>query len=412
MKWRQGRRSANIEDRRGGGIPRGVRIGGLGGFGLLAVIVIAVLLGVDPTQLLQDVPVSNVPASRGMEDAGPPSGADNELSEMVAVVLADTEDTWNALLPALGRDYEEPTLVLFSDATRSACGLGEAAMGPFYCPADRKVYIDLAFFGELRDRFGAPGDFAQAYVIAHEVGHHVQNLLGISDEVHADAARSTARPRPTRSRCGSSSRPTASPGSGAHHAQPGAQPARARRPRGGARRRDRHRRRPHPAPGPRHRGARRLHPRHLRAACALVPPGFLHRRPRPVRHLLGRRAVGTETTGRASHPFPTVILSERASAGEPQDPLRETQCSQELRIELQPECRRRGDDSRAGKAQRDGQPRPPERRLARFGHATRARLGAGSRTRAPPPETRTLTRLTSHVMAPTCRRLGCGHRPR
>jgi uncharacterized protein len=112
---------------------------------------------------------------------------EDELKQFVSVVLADTEDTWNVLFEEKGRRYVEPTLVLFSGLTRSACGLGEAAMGPFYCPGDQKLYIDLAFYDELRNDFGAPGDFAQAYVIAHEVGHHVQNLLGISDQV--DAAR-------------------------------------------------------------------------------------------------------------------------------------------------------------------------------------------------------------------------------
>jgi len=182
MRWRQARRSVNVEDRRGLRVGRGVAVGGLGGFGLLAVIVIALLLGVDPMQLLQEAPSGSLRPSSSVEsDRG--SGARDEAADFVSVVLADTEDSWGEIFARRGARYEQPTLVLFSGVTRSACGLGEAAMGPFYCPSDHKVYIDLAFYDELRDRFRAPGDFAQAYVIAHEVGHHVQNLLGISQEV-------------------------------------------------------------------------------------------------------------------------------------------------------------------------------------------------------------------------------------
>jgi len=161
---------------------RGLAVGGMGGLGLLAVVVIAMLFGVDPRQLLEQGDVGLSP-SASVE--GPPlrPEAGDQLAEFVSVVLADTEDTWNALFAAAGHRYEEPRLVLFSGATRSACGVGQAAMGPFYCPADRTVYIDLSFYDELHRRFQAPGDFAQAYVIAHEVGHHVQNLLGISDQV-------------------------------------------------------------------------------------------------------------------------------------------------------------------------------------------------------------------------------------
>ena len=159
---------------------RGVAVGG-GGLGLLVVVVIALLLGVDPTQLLTDVPSTQVNSSQS--SAPPPPGQD-EAADFVSVVLADTEDTWTALFADNRATYSPPRLVLFSDAVRSACGLQSAAVGPFYCPADRRVYLDLVFFDELRRRFGAPGDFAEAYVIAHEVGHHVQNLLGISNRVH------------------------------------------------------------------------------------------------------------------------------------------------------------------------------------------------------------------------------------
>jgi uncharacterized protein len=194
MWWREGRRSENIEDRRGMSLPRGVRIGGAGGLGVLVLVVLSMLLGVDPRELLQegprvDSPYVSVPPNQGPD--GAVSGHD-ELRDFVAVVLGDTEDTWQQLFRRAGRTYEPPKLVLFSGAVQSGCGVAGAAVGPFYCPLDGKVYLDLSFFGELRERFRAPGDFAQAYVIAHEVGHHVQNLLGISREVDALRPRLSA----------------------------------------------------------------------------------------------------------------------------------------------------------------------------------------------------------------------------
>jgi predicted metalloprotease len=156
-----------------------VAVGG-GGIGLLIIVVVALFLGVDPTPLLENSVSTS--ASRGPA-TGPPPPGQNELADFVSVVLADTEDTWNAIFAEAGQSYREPTLVLFTDRVHSACGMAGAAMGPFYCPADQQIYIDLGFYDELRSRFRAPGDFAQAYVIAHEVGHHVQNLLGISDQV-------------------------------------------------------------------------------------------------------------------------------------------------------------------------------------------------------------------------------------
>lgn len=176
MRWQIGRRSNNIEDRRGVGVSRGAVGGGLG---MIVFAVIAMLLGVDPSIVLEQV--------------GPIDGSNNtttipaeqdQLSDFVSVVLADTEDTWGELFRENGAKYVRPKLVLFSGAVQSACGYAEAAMGPFYCPADQKVYIDLSFYEDLQNRHGAPGDFAQAYVIAHEIGHHVQNLLGISQQVH------------------------------------------------------------------------------------------------------------------------------------------------------------------------------------------------------------------------------------
>ena len=193
MRWQGRRASANVEDRRGRSpmVTRGVPIG-CGGLILIGILVF--VFGGDPQQLLEVLEQTQGPSARvpagGPPDAEPgPGGApSDELGQFAAVVLADTEDTWHELFAAHGTDYREPTLVLFSGAVQSACGLNSAAVGPFYCPADRQVYLDLSFFDQLARRFGAPGDFAQAYVIAHEVGHHVQNLLGISDETQ-DARR-------------------------------------------------------------------------------------------------------------------------------------------------------------------------------------------------------------------------------
>jgi hypothetical protein len=157
-----------------------------GGLGTIVLILLALYFGVDPTFLLQNAPVGQVGEQ---QSAGTPVGADgtpaqpDAASDFVSVVLADTEDTWTAILAEAGQRYEVPKLVLFSDSVQSACGSAQAAMGPFYCPADQKVYIDLSFYRDLRDRFQAPGDFAQAYVIAHEVGHHVQNITGLSAQV-------------------------------------------------------------------------------------------------------------------------------------------------------------------------------------------------------------------------------------
>ena len=178
MRWQGGRRSRNIEDRRGS--RRGGRMLG-GGIGTIVIILVALYLGIDPNFLLQGV--QSVSVSDSGSQPSEQELANDPLADMVAVVMADTEDVWNAVFSASGRTYQEPTLVLFSGSTRSACGIGQAAMGPFYCPADQKAYIDLSFYDDMRRQFQAPGDFAQAYVIAHEVGHHVQNLLGISSNV-------------------------------------------------------------------------------------------------------------------------------------------------------------------------------------------------------------------------------------
>lgn len=177
MRWEGGRRSSNVEDRRG----LGVGTVGAGGIGtLLIVLAVSCLTGTNPLQLLQMVEES-APQTTQSVPTGAPSG--DPQAEFVAVVLADLEDTWGRIFQSSGQQYRVPVLVMFNDAVQSACGSASSASGPFYCPADRKVYLDLSFFRELDQRFGAPGDFAQAYVVAHEVGHHVQNLLGINEQV-------------------------------------------------------------------------------------------------------------------------------------------------------------------------------------------------------------------------------------
>lgn len=178
MRWRGERQSTNIEDRRGMSAGRGMAVGG--GLGTLVIMILALLFGFDPQTLLQQAP-DNQPTQ--VQTSRPQSSEEEELKQFVAVVLAKSEDVWGEVFRQNGRQYREPTLVLFSDQVRSACGIAGAAVGPFYCPRDEKVYIDLAFYEELRRQFSAPGDFAQAYVVAHEVGHHVQKLLGITDRV-------------------------------------------------------------------------------------------------------------------------------------------------------------------------------------------------------------------------------------
>lgn len=175
MRWQGRRESSNVEDRRG--ISGGqVAVGG----GILGVIALVLnfLLGGDVSQIPQQLPNQSAPQSAEEQ------AADDQRAQFVKVVLAETEDVWNTLFQQSGKNYSEPTLVLFRDATQSSCGYASSATGPFYCPGDQKVYIDLSFYQDLQNRFQAPGDFAMAYVIAHEVGHHIQNLLGVSDKVH------------------------------------------------------------------------------------------------------------------------------------------------------------------------------------------------------------------------------------
>jgi len=177
MKTEGRRRSRNVEDRRGARPAGAIAGGGLAGVVLL--VVLGLLSGADPMQIIGAV-LQQQMAPQGQTGPYRPTPEEEARKAFVEVVLADTEDAWNRMMP--GR-YEEPTLVFFSGYVDSACGLASQAVGPFYCPADKKAYIDLSFFTQLEQRFGAPGDFAQAYVIAHEVGHHVQNLLGVSEQV-------------------------------------------------------------------------------------------------------------------------------------------------------------------------------------------------------------------------------------
>lgn len=178
MRWEHGRKSSNIEDRRGRRPTRGFTGGGII---IVLLALVAMYFGIDPSFILQLG--SELESEQTATIDSTPTAEENRLTEFIAVVLADTEDTWNDQFNLMGRSYTEPKLVLFSGAVSSACGFAQAAMGPFYCPADHKVYIDLSFYRDLKDRMHAPGDFAQAYVIAHEVGHHVQTLLGITEKM-------------------------------------------------------------------------------------------------------------------------------------------------------------------------------------------------------------------------------------
>ncbi len=194
MKWEGGRESDNVEDLRagGGGGGRGGMVA-KGGIGMVLIAVVAMFLGIDPSMILGLLgggggPLSGGPAVSQQAPAQRPP-ADDIGAKFISVVLADTEDTWGSLFKQGNSQYRAPKLVLFRGAVQSACGNAQSAMGPFYCPGDQKVYIDLSFFDELEQRFRAPGDFAKAYVVAHEIGHHVQNLLGIAAKVEGQRRR-------------------------------------------------------------------------------------------------------------------------------------------------------------------------------------------------------------------------------
>ncbi|HSV17186.1 MAG TPA: neutral zinc metallopeptidase [Casimicrobiaceae bacterium] len=203
MRWDEMRRSENVEDRTSGGGGfggGGFGIGGipLGGGALLLIVVVSLLFGVNPLELLSSMSGSG-PVVQEQRQPAPGPGragqADDSRKEFVARILGDTEDFWGKTFQSMGSRYAPPRLVLYRGATRSACGIAREAVGPFYCPGDREVYLDTAFFDELRTRFGAPGDFAAAYVIAHEIGHHVQNSLGTMQQFDAQVQRMDARGR-------------------------------------------------------------------------------------------------------------------------------------------------------------------------------------------------------------------------
>ena len=187
MRWRDLRQSGNVEDRRGMG-GRGLAVGGIGS---VVVLIVAFLLGVDPRKLLNSG--GDTGSAPGTTATRPMSAEEKELRDFSGAVLGSTEDVWTDIFRQQGRQYVDPKLALFSDQVQSACGLSSAAVGPFYCPGDQKVYLDLSFFRELQTRFRSPGDFAQAYVIAHEVGHHVQNMVGTMDRVNQLQARGGER---------------------------------------------------------------------------------------------------------------------------------------------------------------------------------------------------------------------------
>ena len=186
MLWKDGRRSDNVEDERGeAGSGGGIRLGGgkLGIGTIIGVLAISYFTGQNPLQLLGMLQNSGITGATQPTESVPQSAESNEQADFVSVILASTEDTWPKILTPFNKQYIQPKLKLFTGSTQTACGAGQAAMGPFYCPADQKVYLDLDFFQDLQTKLGAGGDFARAYVIGHEIGHHVQNLLGTSTKV-------------------------------------------------------------------------------------------------------------------------------------------------------------------------------------------------------------------------------------
>ena len=190
MRFEDQPRSENIEDRRGMRMPggRGLAVGGIG---TVVIAVIAMFLGIDPGVVIQGMQQGSVATAPQERVATRAPAREDQMADFVAAVLGSTEETWTEIFARGGKQYQKPVLVLFSGAVESACGFAQAAVGPFYCPGDNKLYIDLAFYRDLQDRFRAPGDFAQAYVIAHEVGHHVQNQLGIADQVRRAQSRAS-----------------------------------------------------------------------------------------------------------------------------------------------------------------------------------------------------------------------------
>ena len=181
MRWKGRKQSSNVEDRRGLS-PRGVAGGGIGA---IVIVLVVLLLGGDPTSVIQNIQTTDQTTTSNYTE----TAEEKELAQFVSVVLAETETVWHNIFADIGRQYREPKLVLFSGSVQSACGVAGSSTGPFYCPGDQKLYIDLSFYQELQTRFKAPGDFAMAYVVAHEVGHHIQNLLGTLEKVQSLRSR-------------------------------------------------------------------------------------------------------------------------------------------------------------------------------------------------------------------------------
>ena len=292
MLWKGRRQSDNVEDRRG---VTGRRVAVGGGLGALAVTIIVLLLGGNPEEVMQNL--QTPPASRPGADAGP----DRRGKGAGRIRRRDPGRHRGRLEAASssrrGWQYREPKLVLFTNATDSACGFAQSATGPFYCSGDEKVYIDLGFFQEMQQKLGARGDFAWAYVIAHEVGHHVQNLLGIMQQAQ-EKMQGLSQEEANRVMVRLELQADFLAGVWAHHAQRMKNLLEAGRHRGRAERRRRGGRRPHHEAAAGVRRPRRLHPRHVGAAGALVHPGLQDRGPAPGRHLRGAGAVGTR---RARH---------------------------------------------------------------------------------------------------------------
>lgn len=180
MRWKTGRRSSNVKDQRGRRVSGGVKGGGIG---IVLLALVGMYFGIDPSVILNSNLVGDQTPTQQTERVANPE--EDRLADFISVVLADTEDTWEAIFREGGGQYEKPKLILFTGQVKSACGFAQSATGPFYCPADKNVYIDLGFYKELKNKLNAPGDFAQAYVVAHEIGHHVQNLLGVSGKVQS-----------------------------------------------------------------------------------------------------------------------------------------------------------------------------------------------------------------------------------
>ncbi len=295
MRWEGREQSSNIEDRRGMRMPGG-RGAGFGCIGLLAVLVISMLTGADPRQLLGLLGLVEQIAPQAQQQQVPegPPPANDPQAQFISVVLRDTENAWQKVFARDGKRYEDPTLVLFDGRVELGLRDGLGRGGPFYCPADHKLYLDMAFFRELSQRFGAPGDFAQAYVVAHEVGHHVQNLLGLSDQVTALQQRARSKEQANELSVRLELQADCFAGVYGNFNQQYLDPGRRR---GGAARGGGDRRRHDPEAGAGRRGPRVVDPRLVRDARAVAEAGPAERRPGLLRHVQDAPAVTACTVG-------------------------------------------------------------------------------------------------------------------